>query len=169
MLRSVDTGRRAHGGAGAGSALRTLREERGAAMVEMALVLPILVFLVVGMLEFGRGINYWLDVNHLASEGARIESVGNPSSLDLAAYLSGQATTSELKNGGTDSVPDPLQVSVCVGGAGHVGDPVTVTVKSSYHWLPLATLFGDPAWGDTTIEGSATMRLEAPLTAAACP
>lgn len=167
-MRSADTRKAVHGGGRAGSALRVLREERGAAMVEMALVLPLLVLLVVGMLEFGRAINYWLDVNHLASEGARIESVGNPTGLDLSSYLTSQATTPELRNGGTSSVSNPLQVSVCVGGAGHVGDPVTVKVSTSYHWLPLPTLFGDPAWADASIAGTATMRLEAPLAAALC-
>lgn len=141
---------------------RRLRSERGQAMVEFALVLPLLVLLVVGMLEFGRAINYWLDVNHLASEGARIAAVDNPTRIaDLSAYLRSQATSPELRDGGTSSVPGPLDLCVDAG-AGGFGDPVTVKVWTTYRWLPLPRLFGGGAWSDTKILGSATMRLEAP-------
>lgn len=139
---------------------RRLVDERGQAMVETALVLPMLVLLVVGMLEFGRAINYWLDVNHLASEGARLASVDNNPTGGLASYLANQATSSELKSGGTSSVPDALNVCVSIGGDGSVGQAVTVKVTSKYHWLPLAKLFGGSSWADSRIVGSATMRLE---------
>jgi Flp pilus assembly protein TadG len=45
--------------------------EDGAALVEFALILPILVVLLFGMLEFGKAFNYWIDETHLANEGAR--------------------------------------------------------------------------------------------------
>ena len=56
-----------------------VRDEEGVALVEFALVLPMLVMLLFGMLEFGRAINYWLDANHLANEGVRFAVVNrNP-------------------------------------------------------------------------------------------
>jgi Flp pilus assembly protein TadG len=62
--------------------LRRLAADRGVAMVEMALVLPLLLVLLMGMLDFGRAINYWNDVNHIAGEGARFAAVNNNPGID---------------------------------------------------------------------------------------
>jgi Flp pilus assembly protein TadG len=53
-----------------------LREERGQALVEMALVLGILLLLLTGIVEFGRVLNAQLAVSHASREGARIAVVG---------------------------------------------------------------------------------------------
>ena len=142
-------------------------DERGVALVEFALILPALVLLVFGVLDFGKAINYWLDANHLANEGARWVVVkrnpGSPS-LALPAYLRSQADTKELRNGGTDSVPTPIQFSICYfdgngntgDGNDDVGDRVRVRGTVTYNWLPVLGL--DAA--ASTITGSATMRIE---------
>ncbi len=50
---------------------RRMRDERGQAMAEFALVLPILIIIVVGLLGFGRVLFYWIQANHAANETAR--------------------------------------------------------------------------------------------------
>ena len=47
-------------------------EDRGATLVEAAIVLPIFFLLVFGLLEFGFGFKDWLSINHAAREGARV-------------------------------------------------------------------------------------------------
>jgi hypothetical protein len=47
-------------------------DDRGATLVEAAIVLPILFLLVFGVLEFGFGFKDWLSINHAAREGARV-------------------------------------------------------------------------------------------------
>jgi Flp pilus assembly protein TadG len=134
-----------------------LRGESGAAIVEFALVLPLVMLVVVIVLDFGRALNYWIDTTHLASEGARLAAVdrvpaGSPS---LQAYLRSKADTAELRDGGTGSITAPLQV--CVAPAGNaVGDPVEVVVTTTYKWIPLLDL---PVV-QSQIRGSATMRRE---------
>lgn len=54
-----------------------LRREEGQAMVEMALVLPILLLLLLGIVEFGRVFNAFITVNHVSREGARAAALGN--------------------------------------------------------------------------------------------
>src|SRR5437016_1094111 len=86
-----------------------VRSERGQAAVEFALVVPFICFLVWALVDFGKGVNYWLDANHLASEGARLAAVlGNQPQPggNMAAYIQQQAETSELRNG-TGSVTSP--------------------------------------------------------------
>jgi Flp pilus assembly protein TadG len=133
-------------------------------MVEFALVLPLLLVLVFGMLEFGKAFNYWIDTTHLANEGARWAVVNyNPGTGTLQEYVKGRANTVELRDGGTASIPAGDEAEVCISfpnGTANVGDPVLVTVTATYHWLPF---IGDRIGSaDVTITGSATMRLEAP-------
>jgi Flp pilus assembly protein TadG len=138
-------------------------DERGVALVEFALVLPVLVLLLFGMLDFGKAFNYWIDETHLANEGARWAAVnknpGSGSGTTLQEYIRDQATTPELRNGGTSSVANALEVCIeFPAGSSNVGDPVKVTVETTYTWLGLiADRIGIT---DTAIAGTATMRLE---------
>ena len=52
-----------------------LGREEGQATVEFAIVIPLLLLLIVGIIEFGKAFNYWIDLNHLANEGARWAAV----------------------------------------------------------------------------------------------
>ena len=47
------------------------RREDGVAMAEFALILPVFLMIVVGLLGFGRVFFYWIQANHVASETAR--------------------------------------------------------------------------------------------------
>jgi Flp pilus assembly protein TadG len=130
--------------------------------VEFALVLPVLALLLFGMLDFGKAFNYWIDETHLANEGARWAVVNrNPSSSGtLQEYIRDQATTPELRNGGTSSVVGPLEVCIeFPSGTSNIGDPVRVTVQTTYRWLGIVT--AQLGLTETTIAGAATMRLEA--------
>jgi hypothetical protein len=130
-------------------------------LVEFALVAPLLFLILFGMLDFGRAFNYWLDSTHLANEGARWAVVNkNPaSSGTLQHYIQQQADTGELRDGGSSSVPDPMEVCVNFPSGGTVGQPVQVTATVTYHWLPfISDRINVLA---TTVTGSSTMRLEA--------
>jgi Flp pilus assembly protein TadG len=138
-----------------------LGAEDGTALVEFALILPILALLLFAMLDFGKAFNYWIDETHLASEGARWAVVNrNPGGGSLQEYIRQQATTPELRDGGTSSIANPVQVCISFpSGTSNVGDPVLVTVSATYHWLPI--LGGRIGIAQTTITGSSHMRLEA--------
>jgi len=143
---------------------RRLRGESGAAIVEFALILPFLCLMIVLMLDFGRAFNYWIDTTHLASEGARLAAVDRvpTGSGSLQAYVRSKADTSELRDGGSRWIDAPLAVCVNPGPGDEVGDPVEVTVTTTYHFLPIGNL---PIPGlddidDMQIHGSATMRRE---------
>jgi hypothetical protein len=136
---------------------RGLHGESGVAIVEFALVLPLLMLIVVGILDFGRALNYWADTTHLASEGARFAAVDRvpPGYTSLQTYIRDQADSPELKDGGSMSISDPLEVCVTSDGD-EVGSPVEVKVTTHYHWIPLLGI--DEV--STAISGTATMRRE---------
>ncbi len=54
-----------------------LRSERGAAAVEFALVVPILLALLLGIVEFGRAYNVQISLTHAARETARTMAIDN--------------------------------------------------------------------------------------------
>ena len=136
---------------------RLIRDESGVALVEFALVLPLLLVLVIGIIDFGRAFNHWIDSTHLANVAARYAVVnknpGAPVSLSLQQYIQAQAT---------QKTPE-----VCVtfpDGPPKVGDRVTVQVTSEWSWLTYLVGRIDDFVPTTVIEGHATMRLEAPPT-----
>jgi len=53
-----------------------LRSDRGAASVELALVLPVLLLVVFGIIDFGRAYNSKILVGAAAREGARVAAHG---------------------------------------------------------------------------------------------
>ena len=47
------------------------RGERGQAVVEFALILPVFIILVAGIIKFGIALNFWLDMQKISNQGAR--------------------------------------------------------------------------------------------------
>ena len=156
-------------------ALRLGRDERGVALTEMALVLPLLLLLILGMIDFGKAINYWIDNTHLANEGARLAVVNNNpggSGTTLQDYLRGQTSSAEERYPnpvqGTQRSAHSMTVNICyyaassgvliTSGTPAIGDTVEVIVKYDYQWLRGFPFPGNPT---TTIGGKAAMRLEA--------
>jgi Flp pilus assembly protein TadG len=147
--------------------LRRLCDARGDALVEFALVAPLLFVVLFGMIDFGKAFNYWLDENHLASQAARLAAVDNTSPsgtcLDgsaptgsplLLSYIKCNADSSELRSNASVCVHFPAGATATT-----ASNPVKITVSTSYTWLPIiGSLLGGA--GTTTITGDATMRLE---------
>jgi Flp pilus assembly protein TadG len=150
-------------------------DERGVALVEFALVLPLVLVLLFAMIDVGKAVNYWNDETHLANEAARYAAVGkNPGPQStLNQSILNQADSAELKNGGTSSIRSP--VTVCIwfpNPVGHsataatnhdVGDPVQVVVKVTYNWM--AYLVGRATGLSSNLTATSSMRLEQPYTA----
>jgi len=147
--------------------------ERGQVLVEFALIAPLFILLVAGIIQFGVALNYWLDMQRIANQGARWAVVNAypdcprtgppaPCSPTLQEYLA-----SSPVSGGLD--PD---IEICFeemtgapSGAA-VGDPVTVRLTTQFSFVPIVRI------GTLDLAGSATMRVEqrpSRYTAAACP
>ena len=137
-----------------------VRREDGVAMVEFALVLPLLLLLIFGILEFGRAFNYWIDANHLANVAARFAAVDtNPGAHDgqsLQAWIDAQGDTAEMRGASQVCIDFP-------DGSAQVGDPVEARVTVDFNWMPL--MDNALGVGSTSLSGTATMRLERPPSA----
>jgi len=130
-------------------------------MVEFVLVVPFFLLLLLGMFDFGKAFNYWIDGTQLSHEGARFAAVGkNPGpGSTLAESIKDRADTDELANGG-DSVSSPVRVCVTFpNGTSRVGDPVEVSVQFTYDFLPYVSAM-TPGLTSKTVTNTSTMRLE---------
>jgi hypothetical protein len=142
----------------------TRSRERGQALVEFALILPLFLLIVVGVIQFGVGLNYWLDLNRIANQGARwavvdkwpdCPSPGPPGpGCSLEQHMEIQHTSR-----GNDNdvricfeVPAPLPSSATA----LVGQPVRVTATSEYGFQAIMDM------ASITLRGRATMRIEQP-------
>ena len=135
-------------------------------MVEFALVLPLLMLVLVGIFEFGRTFNYWIDSTHLANESARWAMVDKAPGSNLQQYICSQASTDEMQNGLQAKVQFDNQ-----NGGGFVdstanleiGDPVRVTVTKTMSFPLIGgmlKILGGSGFGNLTFSGTSTMRLE---------
>src|SRR5688572_32942486 len=57
---------------------KRFRNERGAAIIETALTLPLILLVCVGIFEFGRAYQTWQVMTNAAREGARVAVLPNP-------------------------------------------------------------------------------------------
>jgi Flp pilus assembly protein TadG len=134
------------------------------------MVLPLLAILVFVLIDFGKAVYYYIDLTHVANEGARIASVSAATlpggATSLSSYLCGQlgdSAKSELRKG--SSTVDKAKVTISYDNAAgtnpgnNTGDPVTVEVSTNYHWIPWTKLAA------LKVGGSATMRIENPVAA----
>lgn len=150
------------------------RSERGTAIVEFALIAPLLFFLVFGIIEFGRALNYYNDLTQLAGQGARAAIVSrNPDSTAVGtANANCPANNQTIQCQIAKTFPTDGQLksgmSVCLGTlntatgqistpstAPAIGAPVTVRTKYPFHFL--TSLFG----ASITLTATQTERLEA--------
>ena len=71
-------------------------EERGAAALEFAIILPIFMLIIFGMVEFGFLLNRYISVTQAAREGARVMSLGYPTDGSGGAEEHAVSTTPDL-------------------------------------------------------------------------
>jgi Flp pilus assembly protein TadG len=130
------------------------RGEKGANLVEFAILAPFLILLLFGIIEFAWVFATNLDVKHGAREGARITAVNTPDTgnVDLAAEI-----CSRMNMVGSDPA---TTITWASDGTPAVGEGVIVTVST-----PLSTLTGimDWAFGSVpTLDSTVEIRIEQP-------
>lgn len=136
---------------------RLFRSEHGAELVEMALVLPILLLLVMGIVDFGFLFQRYVVLTNAAVEGARVATMPGYTAADAQARVQAYAT-----NGGIPGTVTATAVPVTLPGSGGgtwPGMQVTVThVYNLQYITPIMTLFGGSSAAAITLTARSTMR-----------
>jgi Flp pilus assembly protein TadG len=139
------------------------RDDRGAELIEMAIVLPILLMVFAAIIDFGFLFQRYEVVTNAAREGARLATLPNYTVVDVQARVADYLASSGLSD---TPVTNVSYADVEVGGAGGpVVNMATVTVDYPSQFLylgPMAGLIGGNSYGTITLRSSSVMRVEAP-------
>jgi Flp pilus assembly protein TadG len=132
-----------------------LREERGVVLVEFAIVVPVLLLLLLGIIDFGRFLNYSEQQQQMAAQAARWAAVDGVSGVsNLQSYVATQALGGLESTGGDVTSAARVFIYYPSGSSNSVGNPIRACVVSRVQLLPLL--------GGTNLNlvQTATMRVE---------
>jgi Flp pilus assembly protein TadG len=114
--------------------------DRGAVAVEFALLLPVLLLLVFGLVDFGRALNAQITLTQAAREGVRLAALGQPNVISRT-----QAAATGLS-------PVTVTVTSCAAGAG-LGVNAVVQTSYSFSFITpvgaIARLLGGAGFGSS--------------------
>ena len=136
-------------------------------MVEFVLIAPLLFLLVGGIVQMALALNYWLDMQRIANQGARWAVVARYpppgtepicDSRQLLARLpsdqlpqcSGRGAVGRPETGRLHLVPLPTEA----GPGSNVGEPVRIRLESGFTFVPILGI------GTLTLGADAEMRIE---------
>lgn len=129
--------------------IRGRGSDRGAAAVEFALVLPLLLLIVFGIVDFGRAYNAQIELTQAAREGVRLAALSQP---DVVTRT--QAAAQPLT---------PIGVTVTACTAGSTADAVVKTTYTFTFVTPISAisgLFGSSFGSSLSMSGRAVMRCQ---------
>ncbi len=158
----------------------TLRREDGQALVELALVVPLLLFIIFAIIDFGLALNQYNNTTNLANLGARATAVlssggsatnttpgtctythaGTPTTYTtLVGYIDCEGATEGSLSQATVTVCDATSTSAFT-----TGDSLSVKVSSTFSWMGILQggigRIGGIVGPTSTIASTATMRME---------
>jgi hypothetical protein len=123
-------------------------------MAEFALIAPVFLLFIAGLLTFGRIFFYWIDSNHLANETARWAAVDHNPYGASPPGSGGRTLQQHVLDSGTLEFQD---ARVCISfqdDTPEVGEYLTVKVQKPFHFLPILEI------GEITIRAASTQRME---------
>lgn len=100
------------------------QSEQGAVAVEFALLLPVLLLLVLGVMEFGRAYNTQISLTHASREGVRVMAISNNTA----------AAKTAARNAAVSLNPSLTNANITVGSCAP-GTQVTMTINYTLNTL----------------------------------
>jgi Flp pilus assembly protein TadG len=139
-----------------------LASQRGAQLVEFALVLPVLLLVLAGILDMGFLFKDYQVVTNAAREGARMASLPGWSTALVTARVDSYLAAGGLQGAATTSIASVTLVTDAVSGRTISGIRVTVEFPHNYLILgPISQLVSGAAVANSvTLRAVATMRTE---------
>ncbi|MGM8212317.1 TadE/TadG family type IV pilus assembly protein [Virgibacillus sp. W0430] len=126
-----------------------MRSQKGQAIVETALILPILLLLLFGITDFGRVFHASLTLDHAGREGARAAAIGTEDHVITGKI---RDATSSLKE-------DNVSISIAPAGKGNRESGTDVTITLVYPIDFLTPIIGQFI-GSFNLENKTVMRVE---------
>lgn len=133
--------------------------ERAAAMVEFAIVLPVLLLIVFGIIDFGRALYTMNNLTSAVREGARLASTQispDPTTAGSMSAVQSKVSAFVVSFGGNNGAPTVTETF-----SGTLPNLQSITVQIvGYEFQPITPLAGMIGMGTITMSPSATFRWE---------
>jgi Flp pilus assembly protein TadG len=129
--------------------MKILKNEKGQSLVEFAILLPLLLLLLMGILEFGIMLNAYLSINNSAREGARLGIVDG-SNLEISELITNLSTNLNAENLVVTIIP--------LEGSRKSGD--TLTVEVVYNYQVIIPIISNILNDVVVLKAKTSMRIE---------
>lgn len=140
--------------------------ERGAELIEFALVFPTLLLVMLGIIDFGFLFQRYEVVTNAAREGARVAILPGYTDADVQARVAQYIASGGLTGTTTTTVGAPQTLTV--GGQCITVRPVTVAYDHQFLFLgPIVGLMGGSGFSNKSLRATSSMRNE--IAAESCP
>ena len=146
--------------------IRLVSSTRGQSLMEISLLLPVLLIIVFGIIDFGLGMRSYISLSNGVREGARFAALGNPAGEPSDCDGITNTTVYGALCAATDGLDlDELEPDVTYPDGYASGNSVVVSADYSHNFVtPLGDLIGFVSGGSfpTSIElhSSTDMRIE---------
>jgi Flp pilus assembly protein TadG len=135
-----------------------IKSERGAALLEAAITLPMLLLIAVGIFEFGRAYQTWQILTNAAREGARMAVLPDPTPGIVETRVRDYMQAGQLSEAGTAAVDVNRSATMTVNGAPVSVSQVSIDYPFSFIVLqPVARLVAPT----TSLGGAVVMHAQA--------
>ena len=142
--------------------MRRIRNQRGAALLETAITIPLVLLVTVSIFEFGRAYQTWQVLTNAAREGARIAILAETTDESVTAAVTGYMASGQLPEASIEGSTINVERTVAFGP--NTASRVTVTYPFNFMFLnPVMRLVkSDSATGQGTthMKSAALMRNE---------
>ena len=140
------------------------RREDGAALIEAAFTLPLMLFVCIGILEFGRAYQAWQVVTNASREGARVAVLPGMDDTAVTTRVKAYLDAGALEKASVTGIVIDRNTTVSIGGTG-TASASKVTVNYPFEFMvmqPVAQLVvnGSTVGSALTMTASTTMRNE---------
>jgi len=134
---------------------RTLRKlsknERGAALLEAAVTIPLILVISVAIFEFGRAYQTWQVLTNAAREGARVAVIAGTTDAQVTSAVRTYMTSGRLTNAAT--APVVVERNVALG----INNASRITVNYPFNFMVLSPVVRLVQRTSTLGQGTLTM------------
>ena len=123
--------------------MKNNKSERGQSLVEFAISLVVILWLLAGAVEFGIALFQYIQLRDAAQEGALYGSINPPASAGDTNYQNIEDRVKAASNSPIDLASDPnVVIKITWSNSACVADGLTVRVEYPHKlFMPFATLF----------------------------
>lgn len=129
--------------------MKILRNQKGQSLVEFSIILPLLLLIIMGIVEFGMMLNSYLTLNNAARDGARYGVIGNSN-----AQIQSMITSSSPSLNSAD-----LTITITPADGSRISGN-TLTVNLTYNYKLTVPIISGLLGNSVQLKAQTTMRIE---------